>query len=967
VADFTVEGIIDVDATKGISSIKSFRSQLSGLYKDLEKIDQAISKIDGRKIDVDVDVASQELDKLRTDLEAIDDLKATIDLDTTAAQAEAAKLKDELEGISENVNIGFENIDDEVAAMNAELKKIEDATVDIELDGAKALVEAKILREEIDAVLGEVDVDVDVDQQDIDKAKTSLGELKNAIGGGGGGLSGGLIGALILLAATAGPIGGVLAGAVGAMIGPIAVLTTGIASLGIIGIPVFKDVISAIKLMTTDIDSLSPAKLEEFNAALADMKNKHPALWAAAQGFLKLKDAYVEWSNTLRPEIIHGMTTGFSILNTLLGYAGPIANTTAKAFNDLFTKMDEGLKGDNWKTFFGYVNDNIGKFIGWWGGAVGNFITGIANMVVALHPLSTWFSKGLLGMSEDFVEWSANLSENQGFKTFVGFVKDNGPLVGSVIGQMVDAVINLATQLSPLGTKVLENVDNFLKWYNKLSDTNPELATMVAVSGALALALAPVVGWIVKIVAPLAKVVPLISTLGGGGALMLAAGGFLAIGAALAFLNPNTEKYGGMMQTLKDLWDKIVVTGQQIWQIFKDLYAVLQESGAIEDFQEAFTSIFNIMQDLLPILGPIAMILGGALLLAIIGVADAMKYWFGVIEDVIDVLSPVITWIADKFQWLYDKLVGNSIIPDLVNGIIDWFKKLPGKLMEIIGDAKDNVVNKFIAMKDAAIEKVANLITTIVTKVQDFKANITEKFESMKTAVLEKVESLKTNAAEKFENFKETVKTKITNMVTDVMTKLTTFKEEVVTKFQNLKEDAIQKITNLVTETGTKVGEIKGVVTGAFTGAGEWLKQAGRNIIAGLLAGLGEKLDDLKSLAGTIGGILGSVLPGSPVKEGPLKVLNHGYAGKEIVNMIIAGLNSERNNLAQTMNSLIPTPAFAGDGFYEGAGTGAAATGVNNYYDVTATVPVGTNLAEAGREIASALDAFQGSGGRRKK
>ncbi|MFH8619159.1 hypothetical protein ACH4E8_29415 [Streptomyces sp. NPDC017979] len=48
-----------------------------------------------------------------------------------------------------------------------------------------------------------------------------------------------------------------------------------------------------------------------------------------------------------------------------------------------------------------------------------------------------------------------------------------------------------------------------------------------------------------------------------------------------------------------------------------------------------------------------------------------------------------VTWltqgIADAFSWLYNLLVGNSIIPDLVNAIVWWFAGLPGKALSALG------------------------------------------------------------------------------------------------------------------------------------------------------------------------------------------------------------------------------------------------------------------------------------------
>lgn len=94
------------------------------------------------------------------------------------------------------------------------------------------------------------------------------------------------------------------------------------------------------------------------------------------------------------------------------------------------------------------------------------------------------------------------------------------------------------------------------------------------------------------------------------------------------------------------------------------------------------------------------------------------------------------------------------------------------------------------------------------------------------------------------------------------------------------------------------VRSIKDKVTGFFSGAIGWLKDAGREIVQGLINGITDKLGALAEKARELANTMAKVLPGSPVKEGPLKVLNHGYAGKQIVQMVIDGIESMTPELA---------------------------------------------------------------------
>ncbi len=101
---------------------------------------------------------------------------------------------------------------------------------------------------------------------------------------------------------------------------------------------------------------------------------------------------------------------------------------------------------------------------------------------------------------------------------------------------------------------------------------------------------------------------------------------------------------------------------------------------------------------------------------------------------------------------------------------------------------------------------------------------------------------------------------------------------------------------------------LKDRITGFFSGAGDWLVDAGRDIIQGLIDGIMDMLDDLMGAVGKVTGAIGKFLPGSPVEEGPLKVLNRGYAGKQIVKMMIDGLASMTGPLADAMDGVVTVP-----------------------------------------------------------
>lgn len=95
-----------------------------------------------------------------------------------------------------------------------------------------------------------------------------------------------------------------------------------------------------------------------------------------------------------------------------------------------------------------------------------------------------------------------------------------------------------------------------------------------------------------------------------------------------------------------------------------------------------------------------------------------------------------------------------------------------------------------------------------------------------------------------------------------------------------------------------------GRIIGYFSGLVSDFYNAGRNIIGGLLRGLTSMLDDVTAAINRITSRIADALPGSPVKSGPLRVLNNGYAGGQIVNMLAEGMGARLNALQVTSNMM---------------------------------------------------------------
>jgi len=102
---------------------------------------------------------------------------------------------------------------------------------------------------------------------------------------------------------------------------------------------------------------------------------------------------------------------------------------------------------------------------------------------------------------------------------------------------------------------------------------------------------------------------------------------------------------------------------------------------------------------------------------------------------ILDIVSGFIEGIIIWFLSLYDTLVGHSIIPDLVNSIINWFKSLPGEVISYITALVSQAVTKFTDLKDKIVSKVKELINKVLNQFDTLKNQIGSKFEAIKNFI----------------------------------------------------------------------------------------------------------------------------------------------------------------------------------------------------------------------------------------
>jgi len=593
-----------------------------------------------------------------------------------------------------------------------------DVTARLGLDG---IDHVKLDLEELTVKLDELDhktahVRVECDDRCLNSIESDAKKAESAIGGAGGG-GGGLIGAISLLAPALAPIGAVAAGGIGAIASSAGVAGVGLLAFGAVAAPVFKDIISNsqnLQKVWTQIDQAkTPAQLA---SALQKQKqildSMDPSMAAAVKGFMNLEDRYKKLQDSIKPQIFSIAAQGFSLLWNLMDKLAPMVKSVAVEVQSLMGSLSRNINASDVSKDIHDMVTNAAEFVGVWAKAVGNFVVGIMNMLDAFLPLGKSFNGGMLTMSENFRNWTAHLSENKGFKDFVSYVRENTPPVLHIIGQLFSLLINVAKALAPFGETVLHFLDGATTSLNNFAKANPgamKTAGTLGAIGAAAISIGPQVMGLVQSIGPLieALMTPEVAV----PALVV---GLIALSVAVS----KGKDHANFFKELKKVWDDLKKTGSDlvkaltpIWGFFKDHIA--------GNITIVATNLMKIFDELLPILKPVAVILGVTIVVALEALALALRVTTDALVGIVKVAAWVVKEVLRPFEWLFDKLIGHSIIPDLINGIIHWFEKLPGKLLSLATSASRHVIDAFIGLPGKVWGFFKEMVSKAISKADD--------------------------------------------------------------------------------------------------------------------------------------------------------------------------------------------------------------------------------------------------------
>lgn len=758
------------------------------------------------------------------------------------------------------------------------------------------------------------------------------------------------------------------------------------------------------------LEGLTPFINDVVNS-MGKMTNSFKDFMKESPTMLRFYDNMSEKGSTVFESVIKGLGQFGKGLVDMVNAGMPLIESVASGFENMGTKFaewaDRMAANDGFKSFTEYVNENMPKISSIFGDA----FNGIIDLFAAFGENSSTVLDGLVDMMERFREWSATIEESDGFQKFIDFIQTNGPVVISIIGNIVGAIVGFGIAIAPLAEKVLELVDSFTEWLDKLMETSPVVGMVLGVITTLLgilMALAPAFIMITTLLGPIirgfislmtnARLVNTVMWLLRGAMILLSGtvgvviGVLTALVAIFIVLYNEVEWFRNVVNTvwtfvsnfIKERVDLIIETfngfreeGQGIFEALWNTIVTIVSEGLAETWLKITTWVTETLEKL-RIWGEQLgenMKTALALFVLIIG------------EKLIEAKEKFTTWVTETIEKIIE--FKDQLIENIRLALVGFALMILTKLIE----AKESFTTWVSETIAKVIEFGAQLLENIRTSMEEFKTAIQTKLSEAAAILVQKFTEMVTNARNKATEIVNTVRDKFTEVKTNIENKMNEAKTALINKFTEMVTNARNKATEIVTAVRDKFTEIKTTIQNKMTEAKnelvnkmtEMLTNA-RNKAQEVYNGIKEKISQVPSM---VGGIISEAASAVSAKAGEFV-----SAGKDLILGLIEGIKGMAGEAVSAAKSVVgdaiagaknllginsPSRVFRSFGEYTieglvigidrmasravGAVTDVARDMTNSFApDLTTTADIDGQIGNFNRELRSTVDADIQSG-----
>ncbi|HAU35184.1 MAG TPA: hypothetical protein DCW76_12990 [Lysinibacillus sp.] len=646
--------------------------------------------------------------------------------------------------------------------------------------------------------------------------------------------------------------------------------------------PVLKAFTSAMQITNTLLTKLRPLFLSSAQAVSSLMTQLNAAI--GTPPIQKFLDYLNTTGAPMLKTVTRSMGNIFKGLASMLVAFAPLTASTAKGFEEMtarFAEWSNGLSSSTkFQSFMDYVNENMPKIRAIFRDAT----AGIVYFFSAFAGSSSGMMDGLVAMMARFKEWSASLSQNQGFQTFLSYVQQTAPSVLQLIGNLTNFLVNLGIGMAPVGAGLMNIVNSILEFMNSGMESNRMIGVLIAsfisiggvllavvpniiafgelfkglgpaITGGVGKALKGVGGLFTNFSGTLttvgAKILTFVKTFGKGlitnpvGLIVIAIVAFIAV---LVRLYQTNEKFRSQVQAV---WE-VIKTGismavtaikNSIMSVWTQITSFWNENQ--ESIKATASTIWKFIGDVvttaMTVIGAIMKFVWPVVKALIVSTWDAIM---NVIKGAVNIILGIVKVFTSLFQGDW-KGVWDGVKQILVGalqavwGVVNLYfvGKLLGPLKAFGSTAKTFLQGIWTAIKGIFTNTLNTIKSTVTTIFNGMKSTITSIWNSIKSffnTILNGIKSIFMSIWRSIASFLDNMFTSITGLVRSVWNGIKNFISTVLNAIANVIKSIWTGIKNTVS---TILNGIKNVIETIWNGFKTTVSTAMENVKTAVVNG----------------------------------------------------------------------------------------------------------------------------------
>ncbi|MFE0647508.1 hypothetical protein ACFVZH_02805 [Streptomyces sp. NPDC059534] len=388
----------------------------------------------------------------------------------------------------------------------------------------------------------------------------------------------------------------------------------------------------------------------KYQQALAKLS---PAARGTMDAFLSLKSAFSDWSASLQPTVMPLFTRALNGLKNSLPGLTPFVLAAADAIGRLQDRVSRGFQSPWWKQFKTELAGAVGPAIEGLGISFGRVFKGMAGIIDAFLPHMQSISDRMQAITGRFAAWGTSLKGTEKFERFLSYSSEQAPIIASALGDIGNALYQVAKASSPLSGPVLKTLGAVASALASIAETLPWLIQLMYAA------------WVVTKLWTLAMIA--FNLVMAANPITLIIIGIVALVAAVIYAYKN---FAWFRTTVQTVWKAIQVAVQWAWDnvlkpVFDALVTAFKWIGdtAVWLWQSVLKPVFDAI-------GYGARIVATIILTVLIApIVIAFKAFAVVATWLWDtVLKPVFDAIAAAAVWMWDTVL-KPAFEQLVTGL----------------------------------------------------------------------------------------------------------------------------------------------------------------------------------------------------------------------------------------------------------------------------------------------------------